>query len=365
MACGHQALDSLRWPAVTNMRANGDGGLDVPSLAYASLLQGALGLGFSKDNLRLSNCSVPPCHMAGGGNRQLQTMLAALSLGPVGLADQLFSLPKPGVDVNTNLTLARSLASSAGFLLQPSYPIGPIDPCLARAEGLSPIAGNVWATYTAVDGVPFFTAAGWSWDKASTGATEDRTPLAQYTVLPSHLTPMIDNSTGRVNGDFSAVPRDSFLGNGSAAGLLPMYVSWDEAATAAAVFDEGSGVVVRLEPVTHGQPHQINLAPVFGSFGNLATRGIALLGEKGKVAAISTYRFTSIALISEEQPRRGGSDANWSTKPTDADAYLQVTVRGEVNETVALLFATAAAGFQIQEKAVVVGPSGLATVHIP
>eukprot|EP01046_Picozoa_sp_COSAG06_P037829 COSAG06_NODE_4308_length_4374_cov_201.581520_6_plen_38_part_00 len=25
MACGHQAMDSLRWPAVTNMRANGDG----------------------------------------------------------------------------------------------------------------------------------------------------------------------------------------------------------------------------------------------------------------------------------------------------------------------------------------------------
>jgi hypothetical protein len=84
MACGHQAMDSLRWPAVTNMRANGDGerkglfepfayknnasfyqdrlgtnigkaalknrtpfsllgGLDVPTLAYAAFLQGPLG----------------------------------------------------------------------------------------------------------------------------------------------------------------------------------------------------------------------------------------------------------------------------------------------------------------------------------
>ena len=123
MACGHQAMDSLRWPAVTNMRANGDGGLDVPALAYSSLLQGALGLGFSKDNLRLSNCSVPPCHGAYSnyqGSIQLQTLLAALSLGPVGLADQLDGYPSAGVDVNTNATLARSTSSVAGHLLQVS-----------------------------------------------------------------------------------------------------------------------------------------------------------------------------------------------------------------------------------------------------
>ena len=153
MACGHQAMDSLRWPAVTNMRANGDGGLDVPTLAYAAMLQGPLGLGFSKDNLRLSNCTVPPCHAATSAyGPELQVVLAVLSLEPVGLADQLMGHPSVGVDVNTNVTLALSTVSAAGWLLQPSFPLTPIDPCLTGQEGLSPTSGNAWATYTAVSG---------------------------------------------------------------------------------------------------------------------------------------------------------------------------------------------------------------------
>ena len=332
MACAHQAMDSLRWPAVTNMRANGDGGLAVPDLAYASLFQGALGLGFSKDNLRLSNCSVPPCDGAYGEGRDhgatLQTLLAALSLGPVGLADQLFGLPAAGVDVNTNVTLAKSVASAAGYLLQPSFPLTPIDPCLAGAEGLSPNSGNVWATYSAVSGSVWWTVAGWGWD-GHTSSDVDAPPLTQYTVLPSHLAPMVDNSTA-ISGEFSAVPRGGFVGDG--AELSGEFVSWDAAATVAAPF-AAEGVAVRLE---NHMPHQVNIAPVLA--------GVALLGEQGKVAAVSTYRFASVV-------SHGGG--------------LLVTIRGEPKEPVTLLFTTEASGFKVQRKVAAVGADGTVVVRLP
>ena len=350
MACGHQALDSLRWPSVTNMRANGDGGLDVPKLAYSSLLQGALGLGFSKDNLRLSNCSVPPCHGAYShyaGSAQLQTLLAALSLGPVGLADQLTGHPSVGVDVNTNVTLARSTASLAGYLLQPSFPLTPIDPCIAGDDGLSPATGNVWATYTAVSGVVWWTVVGWGWD----GSTQQRQggrqggsqppappPLTAYTVLPEHLLGMVDANVSMISGDFSAVPRGGFMGSGGTEMPLP-YVSWDAHSSVATAFSREHGALVNLH---NHMPHQVNIAPVVG--------GVALLGEKGKAAAVSTYRFTLVAHRDVSVNRDGG---------------IMVLVRGEANESVELLFATADSGFKVQSKVVVLGAAGELRVALP
>lgn len=59
MACPHQALESLDWPAVTNARANGDGGMFVPQLTYPALLAASLGIGWSKvrDRYRTSMSS--------------------------------------------------------------------------------------------------------------------------------------------------------------------------------------------------------------------------------------------------------------------------------------------------------------------
>jgi hypothetical protein len=53
MACPHQALASLDMPAATNARVNGDSGMAVPDMVYSSALAAAVGLGWSKDNLRL------------------------------------------------------------------------------------------------------------------------------------------------------------------------------------------------------------------------------------------------------------------------------------------------------------------------
>jgi hypothetical protein len=55
MALAHQILESVEFPAVTNARANGDGGLAVESLPLTGLLASMVGLGWSKDNLRTAD----------------------------------------------------------------------------------------------------------------------------------------------------------------------------------------------------------------------------------------------------------------------------------------------------------------------
>ena len=55
MALAHQILMSVEWPSVTNCRVNGDGGLAVDALVLPSVLAGAVGLGWSKDNLRTAD----------------------------------------------------------------------------------------------------------------------------------------------------------------------------------------------------------------------------------------------------------------------------------------------------------------------
>lgn len=294
-------------------------------------------------------------------------MLAALSLGPVGLADQLTGHPARGVDVNTNLTLARSLASAAGHLLQPSYPLTPIDPCLAGEEGLSPQSGNVWATYTAVSGAVWWTVVGWGWSgqpvpltgrssrrwnghvrSAETGLPSaplsapapPQTPAptvarAEYTVLPMHLSPMVDLALS-VSGNFSAVPRGSFVGSGveDAVGLGDC-VAW-RAGWARAVPFDARGAPVSLEDHI---PDQINIAPVIN--------GVAVLGEAGKVAAVSTYRFKSVAA--------GG--------PAPEDG-AKVEIRGEAKEVVVILYAATSTGHAIAQRTVRIGQGGTATVTL-
>ena len=77
----------------------------------------------------------------------------------------------------------------------------------------------------------------------------------------------------------------------------------------------------------------VNLAPIFG--------GIALLGEAGKVAAVSTYRFVKVE-VSE-------------------GAGLRVTMRGKPAEMVSLLFARGDAnvGYSCASETAVIGPEGV------
>ena len=161
MACAHQALQSLQWPAVTNARANGDGGMDLPPLVYATVMAASVGLGWSKDNLRL--------RVWGQGDSELQTLLAALSLGPVGLSDELEGYPAPlqpgeTPPIVTNVTLALSTCTSNGTLLQPSFPLTPVEEVLLNASGMGPEGGHAWATFTTVPGATgaWFVALGFA-----------------------------------------------------------------------------------------------------------------------------------------------------------------------------------------------------------
>ena len=320
----HQAMDSLRWPAVTNARANSDGGMAVPDLTYSALLAGALGLGWSKDNLRTGTCMVKPCHGI-YGDPALQTVLAALSLGPVGLADQLTDYPNAtNLDVSTNVTLVKSTAAEDGWLLQPSYPLTPIDPQLACQEGLSPSTGNVWATYTDVGEHTWWVVLGFQWDPGTADGV--------FSVRPSHLAPMIDATAAAT--PFTAVPRGAFGGAGDSLGRAgAAYVWWDSEASVAKPFEASTGVGVRLDQHT---PHLVGIAPVMS--------GVALLGEAGKAAAVSTHRFGAVSQTS------GG---------------IQVQLRGAAGEAVALLYALETSGFKIVTRTVVIGSRGVAVATLP
>jgi hypothetical protein len=331
MACAHQALQSLQWPAVTNARVNGDGGLSLGALVFSTVMAASVGLGWSKDNLRLA--VFPP------GVTEIQTALAALSLGPVGLSDELEGYPTPltpgaSPPVVTNVSLAMSTCTSNGTLLQPSFPLTPVEDLLTGLQGTLDVkSGHVWATFTAVPGGigPWFTALAFSYGGAQ----------PPYALFPRHLAPLLDWAQGGGGGcappsnppDFAAAPSGAFLGAGDA---FPCgaWVAWDRAnpAAAAAPFSDASPITLPLAPLS---PSQWNVAPLVD--------GLAFLGEEGKVAAVSSHRFASIEAA-------GGSAV--------------VALRGAPGELVTLLWA-AAPGLAIQRKQVALGADGTSTATVP
>jgi hypothetical protein len=327
MACGHQALLSLQWPSVTNARANNDGGMSLHELTFSSVMAAMVGLGWSKDNLRLRVFSA--------GDTELQTLLAALSLGPVGLSDELEGYPEPpvpGAGVVTNVSLAMSTCTSNGTLLGPSFPLTPIEDHMAFEGGLGADAGSVFATFTVVaEAGPWFTAIGFS----NGGA-----PPSGFALRPSHLAPLVD--LGALNPqDFADVPTGAFLGAG--AELQAPYVSWDPQSTGPTVTPWSEQAPFNLS-LAQRSPQQVNLAPVFCGAG-----GISLLGEQGKAAAVSSFRF---AAITE------------SCQTPVASSSLAVSLRGAPLEKVTLLWA-AAPTWAVQTLAVVMGADGTASATIP
>jgi hypothetical protein len=339
MACGHQALLSLQWPAVTNARGSGDGGAGtagVRSFTFSSVMAALVGLGWSKDNLRLRIFSP--------GDTELQTLLTALSLGPVGLSDQLEGFPArpaPDAGVVTNVSLAMSLCTANGTLLTPSFPLTPVEEHMAFEGGLGNLAGNVYATFTVVSRAAWFTALGF------TLAGNGSQPTAVFALGPAHLAPLVnfDASGGVTNPrDFADIPQGPFLGAGLA--LPGAYVAWDPRVVQVVDFNDGAPFPLAL---AYHAPQQVNLAPVFGACGR-ATGAVALLGERGKAAAVSSYRFSSVAAAC------GASDAT----------TLAVDVNGAPGEVATLLFATrAASGAWVNGEALAtMGVDGTASVLI-
>ena len=339
MACGHQALLSLQWPGVTNVRANGDGGMDLGGLTTSSVLAAMVGLGWSKDNLRL--------RVFGAGDTELQTLLAALSLGPVGLSDELEgypSPPAPDAGVVTNVSLAMSTCTSNGTLLQPSYPLTPVEDHMASEGGLGQRSGSVFATFTIVAGAgqsPWFTAVGF----ANGGSPPDG-----FALRPSHLAPLVDLTGSASNAlnppDFADVPTGAFLGAGTE--LQAPYYAWDPQSAGPALASWSEAAPFNLS-LAQRSPQQVNLAPVFCAAGTGATP-LALLGEQGKAAAVSSFRFASVTE---------------SCGSAVAASNLTVGLRGAPFERVTLLWSSAAHAWMAQTMPVTLGATGTATFTIP
>eukprot|EP00037_Helgoeca_nana_P024134 m.255082 g.255082 ORF g.255082 m.255082 type:complete len:849 (+) comp26544_c0_seq1:10-2556(+) len=386
MALAHQILMSVEFPSVTNARVNGDGGLDTVSLIMPAFLAATVGLGWSKDNLRTADrCYVDaryhngtvkwPCGSINAGEgtsgafkmQMQQTMLAALSLGPVGLADQLSADPiNTSATITSNLTLVMATCAATGDLLQPSYPLTPIERMLTGGGGFGDCFGqthraytfgcgaNVLATYTAVpptvgprvagrDAAPvatWWTAVGFAAGRGS--------PPTNITLLSSDLAPMVDQAA-LPSPAFSDIPTGAFSGNGSAFASEYVwwrsdFVNWRTCADIAARAWTGEAPFPVDADYADGAL-QVNLAPVIN--------GVALLGELTKVVAVSVYRFAAV-----------GAEPN-------AQGKLRLDLRGKPGETVQLAYVLAnaslrsATGVECQVVDATIGSGGTASVSFP
>lgn len=353
MAYPNQLIQSLDWPAVTNARASGDGG-NCDAYTFASLLAAVLGIGWSTDNIKIAGtggCTDPPCF--GGGSSpehaRLSAILAVQSLGPAGLADQLSApVSDPAADITSNVSLAKSMVAADGTLLQPSFPLTPIEPMLLQQEGLGfskSLAltkgnGSAWATYTAVNftgsaPLVFWSVLFWKYvDK------HHKTPPFNFVLQPSHLAPMVDEAALPARR-LDDVPNGAFLGAGAdelphpqrvpilLAARKPAHIVWTPAhvSNTFTSCSVGGSVAAFATDAPHtlvsdGWPTQSFISPVVwlgSSIGNSSTGvgGLAFLGELSKLTAVSFFRFPSI-----EQAPRG----------------LTVSVQGRLGEVVRLAF---------------------------
>lgn len=345
MACPHQAMQSLVMPAVTNARVNGDSGLKIPDLVYSSTLAAALGLGWSKDNL----------HSTGSDQAAVeqQVIFAALSLGPAGLADRLAGYPHPpklDEAVVTNRTLAMSLCAENGQLLQPSFPLTVVDQQLAGlfqswcdgrpvpaesdsygCTSASKSTLNALTTYTTVDSFLSFVGVAFIYNFAGGQPVN-------WTMRPRYFSDLVDCDHYPPT-QFEQVPTMSFRDPKNASGsscLDSEFVAWSPGDKRARRFTwSGNGVALSLSD----SPTRVYISRIT----NTSTGGLALLGEEGKVAMMSTYRFASI---------------------TVATGGLSVALRGASAENVTLLVARAENGFEVERLLVQIGHHGRASVQI-
>lgn len=383
MSLAHQILASLEWPAVTNARSNGDGGLDTPSLVLTSILSSLVGLGWSKDNLRTAercyNSALWPngtvkfsCDAENDGEpvngafvmQEQQTALAALSMGPVGIADQLSSHPDdPSANITSNATLVMATCSATGDLLQPSFPITPIERMLVEAGGFGDCfdanhrpytfgcGTNVWATYSAIPSngsvALYYQVLAFNFGRGKMAASidvfeSDIAPMVDASALPSTL--LDDIPRGAFSGGSgTSFPADAAGGFGHVV-WAPLVFLAGGCENAVLANNQGN-VTLFLGP--EGVPGSGAAHAFFAPKFPTADGGsISLLGETGKVVPVSTFRFASINFY---------------------DSTLELTLRGSAGEAVQLLFAVtgatgapACAAIDVQ-----VGPDGIAAVTFP
>lgn len=279
-----------------------------------------------------------------------QTILAALSLGPVGISDQLSSHPtNASATITSNVPLVMATVALTGDLLQPSYPLTPLERSLMsdRVDGSLLGSMQVWGTYTAVlqrSPKEASTTVG-LWFTAFVFPFRGGPKNPTATVLESDLAPMVD-AAALPSPSFGDIPTGSFQGGGTSFPQGPKgWVSWigDFAAQRTAGchavnVSEWTGQAT-VAPTQEDTDTILNIAPLMGG-------QHALLGEQGKIAAVSTYRFAYV-----QAGTQGG---------------IEVSLRGKPGEKVSLLFATRACEsgpFACKSHQGTIGGDGTATVE--
>ena len=252
------------------------------------------------------------------------------------------------------------------MLLQPSVPLTPLGLQLegtnfkhafSAANTEPPYHG--WATYTSVrssasssssstEGWFFWTVVSFSFDASKGGV---RPADAEYMLQQSDLSELVDEEY-LPPASFSHIPHGAF--RGAARARLPgangtqQYVWWRKGMVAAMpLFVAGgrvSGAAQEMHPavpipITFAHhPQQTNVAPVLPN-------GAVLLGEAGKVTAVSVYRMEEISHLT-------------------GTSTVHVSLRGEPGETVHLLVAHAALNFEIRSQSAVLGEDGRAVISV-
>lgn len=257
----------------------------------------------------------------------------------MGLADQLSAPPdNASATITSNKTLVMATCATNGVLLQPSYPATPVDDVLIDSH--TPL--DLYATYTAVAvdiDTPASTAAFWfttiGWVGGKKGGTSN------FTLTPQHLAAMVDTSLPAPSSNpavfedpLARVPQETFLHAGHLSNTSGGYIWYrsdftlDAEAAAGRVkvgaFGEQGAVLPlptqNVNPRAGDPPaplYQANIAPVWAVGGDC----VAVLGEAGKVTAVSAYRFASVSAASKSTSK------------------LDVVLRGGPGEKVSLLFA--------------------------
>lgn len=314
MGLSNWMLQALEFPAVTNARASED---NFPGGAHASgWVKGSRWqIGYTAlmlNNLNLQpffdvvwsepNCPGNPYPVA-RDNIALQITVATLSNGPLGIGDG------PGC---TNVSLVMSTCMADGTLLHPSRGATPIDMMYSPAP-YTP-AGQLWATHSEFVGL------------GQNSSVLAWTVLAVDVTTPYNLT--LDDLWPRPDPALSYVVVD-FAAGSCRAGAA--------AASCAVSLDASTPLVVETAGQV-GVEHSFRVLTIVAAS---ASRGYTLLGEVGKIVAMSPNRVLSI-----------DEDAGAGT--------LSVSTAGASGEATVLRFVSG--GGVIVDVEVTFGASGRATV---
>ena len=290
-------LASQRWPAMTNARASPDYATEAApgstwaktyNMGIGSLLFWAVGLAPSKDVFWTTPHQPGSASGHDNPNVELDTALAVLSTGPVGIGDGLGF---------TNYTLAKMTASQEGVILKPGKPLTALD------STFIPPAGSGGQTGT-VGFLPLMRGASGCDPSKKPASQPQCSPVADQTHTTLPVSPG-NTATWRYLvsihlGDFVPPAHDLLPQPSSAGAPLAAYreLRWPRCRNGTKALASGclqQTSEASLPNIRSGESYSVS-GPVpwrmFTLYPSVGNRWI-FLGEVDKIVAVSPMRFTS------------------------------------------------------------------------